>query len=271
MPYNINFHKTFKPERIYIKNLLSIDSRKATKEELSHEFSIPTGESSGKVIPSLRYAEAAGILKFKSVDNKLIIDRTLLGEIIYDNDFALEEYKTKLLFHFMFCKKNSKLVLWEALFRKFNKYWDKFYKDDFLKYARKNVDPNVNKKNIAPLWGTYLSNNMDNAFINIGLIKQDENGKIQFCKSDILKNYVNYYSFFLYIFLNEVDSSKDDFTFNEIIKEGFSSIFCWNNKDLRKFLLMSEDFNYININKQFNNYHIYKNNSIEDMIKNLKE
>lgn len=55
---NLNFHQTFPPTTDGISRLLSVADRGGayTKEEISQMTGIPTGKSSGKVEPYIRYA-----------------------------------------------------------------------------------------------------------------------------------------------------------------------------------------------------------------------
>ena len=62
---NLNFHQTFKPERQYISGLLSeIECCNGLDiQEISNQTGIPTGKSSGKVEPTISYAEYMGLIK----------------------------------------------------------------------------------------------------------------------------------------------------------------------------------------------------------------
>ena len=56
---SVNFHKTFSPQDSYITKILDLakDNYTGTKEEISEETGIPTGKTSGKVVPHILYAQ----------------------------------------------------------------------------------------------------------------------------------------------------------------------------------------------------------------------
>ena len=264
MAYNLNFHQTFKPERNHISSLLSIEHLNATKEEISHQFSIPTGSSSGKVEVNLLYSQAAGLLTFTKKKELFIINRTHLGDVIYENDSFLEHELTQLLFHYMFCSKNSELVLWELLFTNYHKGSYKVEVTDFRKFAEKTLSA----KNIkfAPLWGTYIS---EDPLINIGVLKHYKKGEYHFGEISIISHYFHWYALFLYHFLQEFDNNRNNFTLEELQFSGFPQIFGWDSGNIRKILELIESKNYLNLNKQFSNYHIYLNKDLDELINTL--
>ncbi len=62
---HLNFHETFAPEREHLGRLLRLADHMPflTKEEVFAETGIPTGASSGKVVPHIKYAEYMGLVK----------------------------------------------------------------------------------------------------------------------------------------------------------------------------------------------------------------
>lgn len=266
LPYPLSFHQTFKPERSHISSLLSIDKGTFSKEEISHSFSIPTGKVSGKVEVNLLYAQAARVIQFTKSSDVFNIKRTSLGNIVYDNDNYLEEYLTKLLFHFMYCKNNSELLLWEMLFRDYHMGLKQFKEEEFKRYAKNQFGGEKNIK-LAPLLGTYIG---DNALINFGLLNSTNPNSYSFGRVDIIGSYVYWYSYFLGIFLQEIDPNRQDFTFDEILKNGFTLIFGWNGDELKKILVLIENTGIISLNKQFSNFHIYLHQDPKELISYLE-
>ena len=63
---DIEFHKTFQPQDTYITKILELAAQgySGTKEEISAVTGIPTGKTSGKVIPHIRYAAFMGLIDF---------------------------------------------------------------------------------------------------------------------------------------------------------------------------------------------------------------
>ena len=64
---SVNFHKTFAPQDSYISKILELAEQgySGNKEEISDITGIPTGKTSGKVIPHILYSKYMGINKFR--------------------------------------------------------------------------------------------------------------------------------------------------------------------------------------------------------------
>ena len=111
---NLNFHQTFKPERQYISGLLSeIECCNGLDiQEISNQTGIPTGKSSGKVEPTISYAEYMGLIKKQKCDGKYELEYTALGECIRDEDSGLLEKLTLLMMHCMIVRPYGGAELW---------------------------------------------------------------------------------------------------------------------------------------------------------------
>jgi hypothetical protein len=259
--YNLNFHQTFKPESEFISRLLSIEELSATKEELSHRFGIPTGQSSGKVEVSLLYGQAAGLLSFSKESGVYHISRTPLGSKIYEIDSYFENQTTKLLFHFMYCSIRTELVLWRALFVDYRAISPTLDIKEFQDFASRKFKANNVKT--APLIGTYLS---EEPLVGLGLLVRIDSNTCSFGNIDILTSAVEYYAFFVFFELQGIDPSREEFTLSELINNGFSRIFGWDNGQMREVLELIEREGLVILNKQFDDYHIRMNASIDDLV-----
>lgn len=60
---SVNFHKTFSPQDSYITKILELAKENfiGSKEEISEETGIPTGKTSGKVVPHILYTQYMGL------------------------------------------------------------------------------------------------------------------------------------------------------------------------------------------------------------------
>ena len=69
---NVNFHKTFKPERQYIGSILDVANNTETMgvKDISACTGIPTGTSSGKVEPHISYANYMGLIEVEKKEQK---------------------------------------------------------------------------------------------------------------------------------------------------------------------------------------------------------
>lgn len=99
---SVNFHKTFAPQDSYISKILELAEYgySGTKEEISKITGIPTGKTSGKVVPHILYSYYMGLVNYKIEKGKLSLSLTDLGKVIYNEDKYLFEDITKLICHF---------------------------------------------------------------------------------------------------------------------------------------------------------------------------
>lgn len=261
MAYHLNFHQTFKPEAIHIGNLLTIDHGKFSKDYLSQKFCIPTGKTSGKVEVNLLYAQAAGLLKFKKNDNDFTIQRTPIGKIINEEDSFLEAYCTKIYLHYMFCTLKSDLLLWEILFKSFHRGINEFSRNEFNDYLNKKKSIKTKIK-LAPLFGTYTG---EKPIIDINVLNKKEKNVYSFGKVQILESLVDWYGYLLIDFVQRLNPNRIDFKLDEILKNGYSSIFSWNQDDIRHLLNLLYNKKIIDVNTQFSNWHITLVKNFDDL------
>lgn len=265
MIYNINFHQTFKPEREYISRLLSVKNLTATKEEISHQFGIPTGKSSGKVEVALLYAQAARLLEYSKKNGQIEISRTRLGTIVQEHDPYLEHKMTQLLIHYFFCSNNGYLTLWNLFFTSYRIVAKQINIKDFQAFASKKL--NIEKINTSPLVGTYISK--ETPIVDLDIVNRIEKDVYEFGEIDIKPKFVAFYLYFIFNELLAIDDTRTDFTLNELLLSGFNYIFGWDEQQLRWLLELGEYSGYFSLNKQFDNYHIHLNTQIDELLKNL--
>ena len=98
---NLNFHQTFSPDANAISMLLSVAEERTaySKEEISDITGIPTGASSGKVEPFIKYAYFMGLLEDKYKNKKHLLSLTPLGKEVKYQDETLQEKATIYLCH----------------------------------------------------------------------------------------------------------------------------------------------------------------------------
>lgn len=116
---NLNFHQTFPPIPDGISRLLSVADRGGayTKEEISQQTGIPTGKSSGKVEPYIRYAVYMGLLKDDVEGGKHTLSTTSLGQELRLQDPGLMETVSLFLCHTRLSSKQTGASLWAYLFK----------------------------------------------------------------------------------------------------------------------------------------------------------
>mgnify|MGYP000405273609 FL=1 len=78
---DVEFHKSFQPQDSYIAKIMEAagDGYSGTKEEISSLTGIPTGRTSGKVVPHIRYAKYMGFIDYVRKDGVYSLSLTELG------------------------------------------------------------------------------------------------------------------------------------------------------------------------------------------------
>ena len=100
LDFGVHFHQTFPPTPNYIGRILAIaDGQKRSSREVSDLTGIPQGESSGKVVPHLKYAAYMGLIEPDVSAPQL----TPLGQLVLDEDRGCSEDLTQWLLHSRLC------------------------------------------------------------------------------------------------------------------------------------------------------------------------
>lgn len=96
LDFGVNFHQTFPPTPAYIGRILSVaNGEKRSAREVSDLTGIPQGESSGKVVPHLKYAAYMGLIE----PDVTVPTLTPLGEVVLEEDMSCSEELTQWLLH----------------------------------------------------------------------------------------------------------------------------------------------------------------------------
>ena len=114
-----SFHQSFPPERRHLASLLAAATQgfAGTIEEISEHTAIPTGKSSGKVVPHLKYVQGMGLLKSaNSAGGVYQLSPTLLGQAVFLEDPLLQEPLTQLILHLMLAQPVGGASVWHMLF-----------------------------------------------------------------------------------------------------------------------------------------------------------
>ncbi len=117
--YDIEFHKTFQPTDLYITKIMELSETKytGTKEDISSITGIPTGKTSGKVIPHIRYANFMGLIDYENNGSVYRLFLTKLGEIVLKEDKYLFESVTKWLCHYFISDIDNGAYLFSFLYK----------------------------------------------------------------------------------------------------------------------------------------------------------
>lgn len=271
---NLDFHQTFKPERNCLNSLL-MDLNECSGKDI-HEISkitgIPTGKSSGKVVPSIFYLKYMGLITGKLENKKYDLTYTPLGETVIMEDPGLMEQLTLLLMHCMLLRKKSGAELWSYIFCDIlPKYHGKISKTNLDKELELHFGKVVN---LAPFNGTY---NGLFEMLNLINITVDEY-LINTHTYDI--EYIFLYAFILYEYWDEwlegfgneknmLKVSETEITSLQLESTGFRFPFGWNEQEEYQVLELLHDRGVIALNRQmtpFSVRRIYPKEKIIDLL-----
>ncbi len=114
-----SFHQSFPPERRHLASLLAaaVQGYAGTIETISEQTSIPTGKSSGKVVPHLKYLQCMGLLKSTNPTSGVYqLSPSGLGQVVFVEDPLLQETLTQLILHLMLAQPVGGSSVWHMLF-----------------------------------------------------------------------------------------------------------------------------------------------------------
>lgn len=173
----LNFHMTFKPERIYLHALMKFvaDGGIGTVQEISVHTGIPTGASSGKVKPIINYCMGMGLLRpisDKQSPGLKALELTNFGKRVFLEDKLFNYPITQWLAHFNMCHPHTGAAAWVHAFA--NSYpapLGRSFTQEMLSEHLRTFFP-TSKKLIGPLVGMYAETA---SFAMCGVLKESGN------------------------------------------------------------------------------------------------
>lgn len=270
----LNFHQSFKPEHNLLCSLMQslAECSGKTAQEISKLTGIPTGDSSGKVVPTIYYLEYMGLIVENLKNKKFILGYTELGKRVLTEDPGFMEELTLLLLHCMLVRKNNGAELWNYIIcNLIPKYHGRISKVNFDKELQINFGKSVN---LTPFNGTYTG-----LFSNIGTLDVTNDG-YNLQKQTINLDYIYLYGFVLYAYWSDwLDGLTDEekitkktsdieITSVQLEEIGFRRPFGWTEQEEYQVLELLQDKGVISLNRQMVPFTIRKI-MIEDEISNL--
>lgn len=259
---NLFFHESFRPELEYISEILKLGLEKyeGDKNEISKETGIPTGKSTGKVIPHIIYAKYMGLINYKISNGKYMLEVTELGRIVGEEDIYLKEDISKLLLNYNLTDIENGAPQWVYLFKKFDSdivFTRELLQNEIDKYFGKLVKlPAVIK--------TYTE-----AFASLELLVENERN-FEFKVLDIKDENVYVYA---YTLLNSWDmyfKKSKEITFNDVVDViKWGNPLGFNNMKCLEALELLEEYGVIKLNKLLSPLTVIRLQNIEDVKYNL--
>ena len=116
-----NFHKTFIPERRYLKAILQFASagKEGDVQAIADATGIPTGKSSGKVMPAIDYCKGMGLITLSESSKQKAVkapNLTPFGRIVLLEDPFLKEPVTQWMAHLNLCGAARGADIWYQVF-----------------------------------------------------------------------------------------------------------------------------------------------------------
>ncbi|QYF84248.1 DUF4007 family protein [Brevibacterium sp. PAMC21349] len=267
MNNNMNFHQTFPPEREAIAQILNLAAKEngaLNKDEISNMTTIPTGDRSGKVVPTIRYAEYMGLLDVENIGGYFKLSLTSLGRIINNEDPYLSEPITIWACHYNLTSKESKAGLWSYVFNDIiPQLGTSFSKEVFSNIINKNF---LKEINLTPLRSCYLN---DRSFGNLGLMKEEGN-KYLFTPHKIDPTYKYLYAYQLLLYWERHLGDRTEITIDEIKDHlYFGNSYIWTERDLLNLLDLLQDERIILMNRQLSPITVVKQENSKNMLKRI--
>jgi len=115
-----NFHKTFKPERLYVNAMLrfAAQGREGDYQSIAAVTKIPTGASSGKVPAILDYCRGMGLVRLTGQERSAVKkpELTPFGRVVLLEDPYLKESVTQWIAHLNLCGRLTGADVWYHTF-----------------------------------------------------------------------------------------------------------------------------------------------------------
>lgn len=239
------FHETFAPERRYLAALLEYAAlgRTGTLREIASDTGIPMGESSGKVAPTLGYAQGMGLIAVEG-DKGIRPILTDFGRCVFQEDPYLGEELTQWLVHFNLCRGDIGAPTWHYTFAlgRLGKAFSKTQLEEHLISVL-----GLKQRIIGPMMVTYT----DDAALGRAGVLRVEGDMIVRVKAPILQSFARGYSAHVLTLLETCFLSESQVTvtdFNE--KTHWFDICLWTERELEAALTMMGETGNISIDRQ---------------------
>ena len=262
----MNFHKTFSPQDSYITKILELANNNYTgsKEEISEETGIPTGKTSGKVVPHILYAQYMGLTTHTLSKGKYTLELTDLGKTVLKNDKYLFEDISRLICHYNICDEDTGAYLWSFIYSRLLIMLDENMSEEAMK--KKYNDFFMVKTDLGALRKSYSN---EGFFSFLDLLDFSEGIRINSSYYKDERLYV--YAYALFSSWDRTYSKTQEVTADQIIDMKWSKRFGFDEDEMLFALEQMEEKKLIRLNKQLVPYTVIRNADTADVLPHLYE
>ena len=263
---SVNFHKTFSPQDSYITKILELAKENYTgsKEEISEETGIPTGKTSGKVVPHILYAYYMGLTTHILSKGKYSLKLTDLGKTVLENDKYLFEDISRLICHYNMCDADAGAYLWSFIYNGLPLMLNEDMSEEAMK--KKYNDFFMVKTDLGALKKSYSE---DGFFALLDLLDFSEGIRIN-------SSYYKYERLYVYAYalLNSWDKKypeTQEITADQLTDIKWNKRFGFDEDEMLFALEQMEVKHVIRLNKQLVPYTVIRNVDTADVLPHLYE
>jgi Protein of unknown function (DUF4007) len=266
MSYNLNFHQTFSPEKDAISQLLKLSretNKFLTKEEISQMTTIPTGVSSGKVVPNIYYANLMGLINIETKGKGFRLFPTSLGNTVSIEDPYIVESVTLWACHYNLVSKQSRALLWSYIFNDItHQLGTTISKDVLTGIVNKRFEVDVN---LTPFRTGYLKG----IFSPLNIIREEGKNYI-FTPHKIEPSLKYLYAYQLINSWETILTDRTEITINDVQdKLHYGNPYLWEEKQILNILELLQDERIIIINRQLKPLTIVRQESSQELLSKI--
>ena len=263
---SVNFHKTFAPQDSYITKILELAKNNYTgsKEEISEETGIPTGKTSGKVVPHILYTQYMGLTTTSLEKGKYTLELTDLGKTVIENDQYLFEDISRLICHYNICDEAIGAYLWSFIYSGLPLMLDETMSEEAMK--KKYNDFFMVRTDLGALRKSYS----DNGFFSLlDLLDFSEGIRINSSYYKDERLYV--YAYALFCSWDRKCPKTQEITANQILDMKWNKRYGFDEDEMLFALEQMEGKHLLRLNKQLIPYTVIRNAETADVLPHLYE